>query len=109
FTIFVDAHELENNKHEDNFQHCCGSPGESPGWKNSIHRLPYLNADQRLDSPTPSGCCKACVANESMSSCVNRKLVSGVCDYPTLNGTPLKGTLLQNEPWQTAELFVVAM
>ncbi|KAF0412728.1 hypothetical protein F8M41_007871 [Gigaspora margarita] len=109
FSIFIDAHELENNKHENNYQHCCESPGESPGWKNSIHRLAYLNAAEKLDIPTPSGCCEACVENkycvgwvftEVCLHAVNRGLIPGVCEYPTLDGTPLQDTPVQNEPWQ---------
>ncbi|CAG8656820.1 10592_t:CDS:1, partial [Dentiscutata erythropus] len=67
-------------------------------------RLTWANADERLDISEPKGCCEACVGNKDCIGWVftevclhgvDRDLLPDICDYHTLNDTPL-----QNAPWE---------
>ncbi|CAG8527421.1 5553_t:CDS:2 [Cetraspora pellucida] len=109
FTIFIDAHP-----YKDNFNYCCGTPGQSPGWKNSFHRLTYANADlseaTSKDITTDSDCCKECVkdpkcigwvyTNKVCLLGVNKELLPDICTYPTLSET--NSSLLEKAPWEAS-------
>ncbi|CAG8669970.1 7254_t:CDS:1, partial [Racocetra fulgida] len=105
FTIFIDAHPYKND-----VKYCCGTPGQSPGWKNSFHRLTYAYAAQRDDITTDRNCCEECVKNSDCigwvytdNVClfgVNRKPLPDICTYPTFSET--NNTLLKTTPWKAA-------
>ncbi|CAG8580490.1 26189_t:CDS:1, partial [Dentiscutata erythropus] len=92
FSVYGSSHDSSSD-----IQNCCGSPGVSPGWKNSIQQLPSVNVVTKQKVLTDSDCCAACVQNPNcigwaftQNTCyldVDKEPSPGICDNSAAEGT----------------------